>query len=177
MERARHIKQNTRCRAAAPNECHVLAYLLNDCVAATIEVASLRRTGGRRPVGCIFAAASTSDVRPRLSVRPTPMQLISRLAGWVPRCAHRRHFGPLPGRSVLVCKIYVDLRKSSLEVASTTLRLMLLIFSFEFISAFHPHRRVWFSSTFSRKVNVFHTVILNFDLRLSPTNLTYIGSR
>jgi len=73
-------------------------------------------------------------------------------------------------------KKHVVLEKPSLEVAPTTLRLVLLIYSLHFRSAFppFPQSRVYsgfasFSLTFSRKKEHFPPV----TLELLPMTLTY----
>jgi len=60
------------------------------------------------------------------------------------------------------------LEKLRFEVASTTLQLLLFIYSFQFMSAFLHVARTGFPSftfTFSqKKEHILHTLTLNFDL-------------
>ena len=68
--------------------------------------------------------------------------------------------------------------KLLLEVAPTTLRLVLIIRSFQFSSAFPPRCRIWFSRfhsfTFSRKRNIFFlcpwTLTCELDVALVKMN-------
>ena len=74
-------------------------------------------------------------------------------------------------------RIKSKLDKPSLEVAQTTLRLVLLIYSFQLRCAFSSRSRHWLlpiSLTFSRKRKTFIPWPWNFDLWPWPTNMTHI---
>lgn len=62
-------------------------------------------------------------------------------------------------------------KRPSLDVAPTTLRLMLPIYSFQFRSTFHP-RCLWFP-IFNSSLSTKNGTILSCDLELWLTTLTY----